>query len=75
FILVCDNCPNDIIIQGNEKALTPRLTDGAFLFAQDLKTPLTTFVDKLKSVTYFEALGSLYDKVQRLKAHKNIVYP
>ncbi|SYX09285.1 Glycine--tRNA ligase alpha subunit,glycyl-tRNA synthetase,glycine--tRNA ligase, beta subunit,Glycyl-tRNA synthetase beta subunit [Chlamydia poikilotherma] len=75
FILVCDNCPNDIIIEGNQKALTPRLTDGDFLFAQDLKTSLTTFVDKLKAVTYFEALGSLYDKVERLKAHKEIVYP
>ncbi|AAP05564.1 glycine--tRNA ligase [Chlamydia caviae] len=75
FILVCDNCPNDIIIEGNEKALTPRLTDGDFLFAQDLKTSLAIFVDKLKAVTYFEALGSLYDKVERLKAHKEVVYP
>ncbi|BAE80963.1 glycyl tRNA synthetase [Chlamydia felis Fe/C-56] len=75
FILVCDNCPNDIIIEGNEKALAPRLTDGDFLFAQDLKTSLSTFTDKLKSVTYFEALGSLYDKVERLKAHKEIILP
>ncbi|WP_348663135.1 glycine--tRNA ligase [Chlamydia vaughanii] len=75
FILVCDNCPNDTIIEGNEKALTPRLTDGDFLFAQDLKTPLETFVNKLKSVTYFEALGSLYEKVERLRAHKEVMYP
>lgn len=70
FIVVCDNSPNDIIIEGNEKALTPRLSDGEFLFKQDLETPLATFVEKLKSVTYFEALGSLYDKVERLKAHQ-----
>ncbi|ANH78739.1 glycine--tRNA ligase [Candidatus Chlamydia sanziniae] len=75
FILVSDNSPNDIIIGGNEKALTPRLTDGAFLFDQDLNTALMTFVDKLKSVTYFDALGSLYDKVERLKAHKEVLYP
>ncbi|EPP34758.1 glycine--tRNA ligase, beta subunit [Chlamydia ibidis] len=75
FILVCDNSPNHIITEGNEKALTPRLTDGRFLFDQDLKTPLSSFVEKLKSVTYFDALGSLYDKVERLKAHANIIYP
>lgn len=74
FILVCDNCPNDMIIQGNKKALTPRLTDGDFLFAQDLKTPLATFIDKLKTVTYFDALGSLYDKIERLQAHKEVLY-
>ncbi|AAD19084.1 Glycine--tRNA ligase [Chlamydia pneumoniae] len=72
FIVVCDNSPNDTIIEGNEKALTPRLTDGEFLFKQDLQTPLTTFIEKLKSVTYFEALGSLYDKVERLKAHQRV---
>lgn len=75
FILVCDNSPNDTIIQGNEKALTPRLTDGDFLFSQDLKTPLASFVDKLKTVTYFDALGSLYDKIERLQAHKEVLYP
>ncbi|WP_192940628.1 glycine--tRNA ligase [Candidatus Chlamydia corallus] len=72
FIVVCDNSPNDTIIEGNEKALTPRLTDGEFLFKQDLQTPLTTFIDRLKSVTYFEALGSLYDKVERLKSHQRV---
>lgn len=75
FVFVTDNSPNDVIIEGNEKALTPRLTDGAFLFNQDLQTPLETFVDKLNSVTYFDALGSLYDKIERLKAHKEILFP
>lgn len=73
FVLVCDNSPNACIIEGNEKALAPRLSDGHFLFAQDLNTPLSVFVDKLKTVTYFEPLGSLFDKVERLKAHKNIL--
>ncbi|WP_038500790.1 glycine--tRNA ligase [Chlamydia avium] len=75
FILICDNCPNDTIIQGNEKALAPRLTDGDFLFSQDLKTPLTTFIEKLKTVTYFDSLGSLYDKIERLQEHKKVLYP
>lgn len=75
FIVVCDNSPNDVIVEGNEKALTPRLTDGHFLFHQDLNTPLSVFVEKLRSVTYIEPLGSLYEKVERLKQHVVMLYP
>lgn len=69
FAMVCDNHPNETIIHGNNKAITPRLTDGHFLFNQDLNTPLSTFVEKLKTVTYLEPLGSLFDKKERLKQH------
>ncbi|WP_246485699.1 glycine--tRNA ligase [Chlamydiifrater phoenicopteri] len=73
FAIVCDNTPNSIIIEGNEKALVPRLTDGRFLFEQDLKTPLEYFVNKLHSVTFIEGLGSLHDKVERLKKHASVL--
>lgn len=69
FAMICDNRPNNTIIQGNNKAITPRLTDGLFLFNQDLNTPLLAFVEQLKNVTYFEPLGSLFDKKERLKLH------
>lgn len=74
FLIVCDNSPTDSIVEGNEKALAPRLTDGNFLFKQDLLTPLSSFVEKLKSVTYFESLGSLADKTSRLKLHLEEAY-
>ncbi|WP_213318998.1 glycine--tRNA ligase [Chlamydiifrater volucris] len=73
FAIVCDNIPNSTIIEGNEKALVPRLTDGKFLFEQDLKTPLESFIDKLRSVTFIEGLGTLHDKVERLKKHAGII--
>ncbi|MBQ8498559.1 glycine--tRNA ligase [Chlamydia sp.] len=74
FFIVCDNSPTDIIVEGNEKALTPRLTDGDFLFNHDLHTPLTSLVEQLGSVTYFESLGSLTDKTARLKMHLEEAY-
>lgn len=74
FIVVCDNSPNFSMINGNEKALAPRLADGLFLFEQDLATHLDDFVERLGSVTYFEALGSLLDKVERMKRHAEVLY-
>ncbi|WP_080133207.1 glycine--tRNA ligase [Chlamydia suis] len=75
FLIVCDNSPTDIMIEGNEKALAPRLTDGNFLFKLDLQTPLDSFVKKLESVTYFDALGSLAEKTARLKKHLEEAFP
>lgn len=75
FLMVCDNTPNTIVIHGNEKALAPRLTDGRFLFQQDLNTPLETFVAELKNVVHFEPLGSLFDKKERMKKHMVALLP
>ena len=58
---------SDVIIEGNERVIRPRLADAAFFFSEDKKTPLADRVDDLKSVTFQHKLGSLYDKSQRIK--------
>ena len=53
----------DVICKGNERVLRARLEDAAFFWIEDRKIPLASFVERLKSVTYQEKLGSVYDKV------------
>jgi glycyl-tRNA synthetase len=69
FIITGDNNPSDFIRQGNQRVLSARLADGAFLYKQGLKNPLENYNEKLKKVTFQKELGSVYDKVQRIAKH------
>ena len=53
---------------GYERVLTARLSDAWFLYQQDLKTPLAEHAKKLANVTFFEGLGTVADKVERVAA-------
>ncbi|HEY2811458.1 MAG TPA: glycine--tRNA ligase [Rhabdochlamydiaceae bacterium] len=66
FIITADMIPNETIRRGNQKVLSARLTDGVFLYEQDLKTPLESFNEKLRNMTYQKELGSMYDKLMRI---------
>lgn len=66
FVIVCNVTPTDEIKRGNQKVLSARLSDGVFLYEQDLKVPLEAFNDKLRNVTFQKELGSVYDKVERI---------
>jgi len=54
------------VIQGNEHVLNARFADAEFFFKEDLKRPLAARADRLKTMTFQEKLGSLYDKNVRL---------
>ena len=69
FVITADNTPTDLIRKGNQKVLSARLSDGVFLFKEDLKEPLENFNDMLKAMTFQKDLGSVFDKVVRLTAH------
>jgi glycyl-tRNA synthetase beta chain len=56
----------DLIKQGNERVIQPRLSDAAFFWERDLKQGLASHIDSLKKVVYQKQLGSLYDKSERL---------
>ena len=66
FIITADNKPSDLIRRGNQKVLSARLSDGVFLYEQDLKTPLEQYNEKLRVMTYQKELGSMFDKVERI---------
>jgi glycyl-tRNA synthetase beta chain len=56
------------IASGNERVLRPRLSDARFFWEQDKKTRLDARIGKLAERTFFEGLGSIADKVERVRA-------
>ena len=56
------------IIHGNERVLRARLSDAKFFWDQDLKISLSERVPQLDPITYHAKLGSVGDKVRRVKA-------
>jgi len=57
----------DNVRHGNERVLRARLADARFFYDEDRKLPLFDRVEKLKTIVFQEGLGTMYDKVQRLK--------
>ena len=58
----------DTIVAGWESVLRAKLIDVSFFHEQDLKRPLADRTDDLKGVVFQEQLGSMYDKVERVRA-------
>lgn len=54
--------------KGNEKVLKARLEDAAFYYREDTKVPLADLVPKLEKVVYHEKLGTVRERVERLRA-------
>ncbi|MDO4988523.1 MAG: glycine--tRNA ligase subunit beta [Synergistes sp.] len=69
FIGVSNNKAKDMMVvrEGNERVLRARLYDAAFFWKEDQQKSLDERAEELKNVTYQEQLGSVYDKVQRIK--------
>jgi len=57
----------NIIRQGNERVLNARLRDARYFWDTDTQTPLRGFADKLNTVLFHQKLGSVADKVARLR--------
>jgi len=55
------------IQQGNERVVTPRLSDAEFFWNQDRKKTLEDRVDSLSSVIFQESLGTVFEKTKRVQ--------
>jgi glycyl-tRNA synthetase, tetrameric type, beta subunit len=53
---------------GNEKVLKARLEDAAFYYREDQKLPLAELVSKLGKIVYHEKLGTVKQRVERLRS-------
>jgi glycyl-tRNA synthetase beta chain len=51
---------------GNERVIRPRFADAAFFWSQDLKHPLESFAERLKTVVFQDKLGTVAEKSQRV---------
>ncbi|HWJ03683.1 MAG TPA: glycine--tRNA ligase subunit beta, partial [Verrucomicrobiae bacterium] len=57
----------DTVRAGNEKVLRARLADANFYYQEDLKTPLAEFVPRLGKIVFHEKLGTVLEKVERVR--------
>lgn len=69
FIAVRNGDKNrlDLVKAGNEKVLEARLADALFFYKEDIKKPLESFVENLKTVVFQAKLGTVYDKTLRIE--------
>jgi len=56
----------EVVKQGNERVILPRLSDAAFFWEQDRARSLESRLEDLKKVVFEQRLGTLYDKAKRL---------
>ena len=54
------------MVEGTKNVVTGRLDDGTFYYETDLATPIAQLREKLKTQTFQENMGSLFDKSERL---------
>ncbi|HJD61355.1 MAG TPA: glycine--tRNA ligase subunit beta [Rickettsia endosymbiont of Columbicola hoogstraali] len=55
-----------LVVQGNEKVLSARLSDALYFYKQDIAKTLEANLEKLSAVTFHTKLGSLKEKVERI---------
>jgi glycyl-tRNA synthetase beta chain len=69
FLLVSNLAAADAsaIVRGNERVLRARLADAKFFYDQDRKVALASRVERLGAIVYHHRLGTLRDRVERLR--------
>jgi glycyl-tRNA synthetase len=69
FIVISNTSESndEAVRRGAERVIKARFEDARFYYEEDIKKRLFDRVEELKGVTYHEKLGTLFDKVQRIK--------
>ncbi len=73
FVITANIPPTDNIRNGNQRVLSARLSDGIFLYEEDLKLSMEDFNEKLKKVTFQKELGTVYQKVERIRGNAKVI--
>ena len=56
----------DIVISGNNRVMSARLSDASFFYDTDIKISLQEYLPKLKKITFQKELGSMFDRAYRI---------
>jgi len=68
FLVVANNKDvKGFIKLGNERVVEARLSDAKFFWEKNKSQNLVKQVSKLKTMNYFEGLGTYFDKIQRMR--------
>ena len=68
FVSNIESSNPDNVISGNERVLNARFSDARFYWDSDRKTPLDQHIEQLKTVVFHNKLGSVYERMQRVRA-------
>lgn len=63
----------ELVAKGNEKVLRARLSDAKFFYEEDHKLEIAQALAKLENIVYHEELGSVADKVRRIRATADLL--
>ncbi|HAJ36931.1 MAG TPA: glycine--tRNA ligase subunit alpha/beta [Chloroflexi bacterium] len=58
----------DVVREGNEGVIRARYADAAYFYRADTTRPLESYSPRLATLTFHAKLGSMLDRVERLKA-------
>ncbi len=67
FVVANKKDKKKLIAQGNKRVVEARLADAKFFWDKDRSKNLIKQIAYLKSITFYEKLGTVYDKTQRLR--------
>ncbi len=68
FITICNikSCDFSQVVAGNERVISPRLSDAEFFWHMARKKPLAERREKLKTIVFQNQLGTIHDKSARV---------
>ncbi|WP_300369718.1 glycine--tRNA ligase subunit beta [Brachyspira sp.] len=73
FIITANQPKTPQIIAGNIRVLTARLSDGRFLYQEDIKKGMDEMNERLEILMFRKELGSVADKVKRLEKNSELL--
>ncbi len=68
FLVVANKADGkNFIKEGNKRVVEARLADAKFFWNKDKSKNLIKQIGKLKTITFYDKIGTIYDKTQRLR--------
>ena len=74
FLVVANKADNlNYIREGNKKVVEARLADAKFFWDKDKSKNLIKQIGRLKKITFYEKIGTIYDKTQRIRKLASLI--
>ncbi len=67
FVVANKKDEKKLISEGNKRVVDARLADAKFFWEKDRSKNLIKQIANLKTVTFYEKIGTIYDKTQRIR--------
>ena len=67
FVVANKKDEKKLITEGNKRVVEARLSDAKFFWEKDRSKNMIKQIANLKTITFYEKIGTIYDKTQRIK--------